>query len=239
MKQRIVSSAACPRGRALLIRWSCNGWLLACVVLATTTAAAPAQIRITGWERDIAAFEAKDRKQPPPRNGIVFVGSSSIRFWDVSKSFPGQPVINRGFGGSELADSVRYAPRIVLPYQPRIVVLYAGDNDLAAGKTPEQIAADFQAFTRVVHNALPQTRIIFLSIKPSPLRWRLHEKSDRANALIAGICKSQTATEYVDVATPLLGAEGKPRRELYRWDGLHLNDKGYEIWAAVVGPHIR
>src|SRR5690242_4123501 len=98
------------------------------------------------WEKDIAAFEKSDRDRPPPKNAVLFVGSSSIRLWDLAKSFPDVPTINRGFGGSQLADSVHFAPRIVLPYEPRVVVLYAGDNDLAAGKTPEQVHADFRAF---------------------------------------------------------------------------------------------
>src|SRR5271166_6572501 len=128
----------------------------------------PQSSRSARWEKAIAAFEEKDKLSPPPRNAIVFVGSSSIHFWNVDKSFPGLSVINRGFGGSELADSVHFAPRIVLPYEPRVVVLYAGDNDLGSGKTPEQVAADFRDFTRSIHSRLPKTRIVFLSIKPSP-----------------------------------------------------------------------
>jgi lysophospholipase L1-like esterase len=148
-------------------------------------------------------------------------------------------VINRGFGGSHLADSVHFAPRIVLPYEPRTVVLYAGDNDLAAGKTPEQVAADFQAFTRVVHDRLPKTRIVYLSIKPSLARWSLLDKGKKANDLIAEQCKKDDRLKFVDVGTALLGSDGKPRRELFRQDGLHLNDEGYAVWAKVVKPHLQ
>jgi lysophospholipase L1-like esterase len=215
---------------------------LACLLAAGVTLGpsrgqeAPAAGR---WERAIAAYEGQDKVKPPPKNGIVFVGSSSIRLWDQSKSFTGLDVINRGFGGSELADSVHYAPRIVLPYEPRLVVLYAGDNDLALRKSPERVAADFRAFVKVVHAKLPRTRIIFLSIKPSPLRWRLADKMKDANARIEAYCKTDDRLRYVDVATPLLGPDGRPRPELFARDGLHLNAKGYERWAAVLKPILR
>jgi lysophospholipase L1-like esterase len=195
--------------------------------------------RSARWEKAIATFEDKDRQSPPPHNAIVFVGSSSIRFWDLAKSFAGMEAINRGFGGSQLADSVHFAPRIVLPFEPRTVVLYAGDNDLAAGKTPEQVAADFQAFTRVVFDRLPKTRIIYLSIKASPYRWKLVEQGRKANDLIAEQCKSDKRLTYLDVSTALLDGDGKPRRELFRSDGLHLNDKGYELWAKLLKPYLQ
>jgi lysophospholipase L1-like esterase len=156
----------------------------------------------------------------------------------VAKSFPGMDVINRGFGGSELADSVYFAPRIVLPYEPRTVVLYAGDNDLASGKTPEQVAADFREFTRIVLAKLPKARIVYISIKPSPSRWKLVDKSRQANELIAAHCKSDERLVYVDVTAAMLGADGKPKAELFRGDGLHLNAKGYEIWASLLKPHL-
>jgi lysophospholipase L1-like esterase len=191
------------------------------------------------WEKDIAAFEQRDREKPPPKNAVVFVGSSSIRLWDLSKSFPGVETINRGFGGSQLADSAHFAPRLVVKYEPRLVVLYAGDNDLAAGKTPEQVADDFRALVRAVREGLPKERIVFLSIKPSIQRWKLVDKVRRANALIEAMCKQEEGLLYVDVGTPLLGDDGKPRPELFREDGLHLNDKGYEVWASVLKPYLK
>ncbi len=215
----------------------------ALALLAVTTAPHGARAyeasRSARWESAIRAFEEKDRTSPPMHKGVVFVGSSSIRFWDLGKSFPGMDLINRGFGGSELADSVFFAPRIVLPYEPRTVVLYAGDNDIGFGRSPEQVAADFREFARVVHAKLPKCRIVYLSIKPSPLRWKLVDKGRRANELIAEQCKADDRLVFVDVATPLLGPDGRPRRELFRGDGLHLNEKGYDIWAAVVKPHLR
>jgi lysophospholipase L1-like esterase len=191
------------------------------------------------WEKEVAAFEERDRKQPPPKNGVVFVGSSSIRLWDLAKSFPGLDAVNRGFGGSELADAVHFAPRLVLKHAPRLIVLYAGDNDLAAGKSPEKVFADFRAFVRAVHQALPKARIIFLPVKPSPRRWPLIGKMRQVNALVAAYCKRDERLRYVDVATPLLGADGRPRPELFARDGLHLNERGYALWASILRPHLK
>ena len=148
--------------------------------------AIPAQVSNAAWEQDMQRFAASDARQPPPRHGIVFVGSSSIRFWEtLAQDFPGKPVINRGFGGSEMADSAFYADRIVIPYAPRLVVVYAGENDIAAGKSPATVLADFQAFRRKVHAALPQTRIIYLAIKESPVRARVRPEVLAANKLLA------------------------------------------------------
>jgi lysophospholipase L1-like esterase len=188
------------------------------------------------WEKAIAAFEKQDRAKPPPKDAILFVGSSSIRLWDLPRSFPDRQVINRGFGGSEIADSVHFAPRILLKYRPRLIVFYAGDNDIAAGRRPERVAADFKEFVRTVHAELPRTKILFLSIKPSIRRWNLVERMRRANELIRDYCKQVKRVEYVDVATPMLGTDGKPRRELFQRDGLHLNAAGYKLWASIVKP---
>ncbi len=201
-----------------------------------------AAVAVAGpWERDIRAFEAADRKAPPAPGGIVFVGSSSIRMWDLPKSFPDLPVINRGFGGSQLADAVLYAHRIVTPYQPRIVVLYAGDNDIASGKSPEQVAADFTAFVKTVRVKAPRVRIIFLSIKPSVARWPLWGTMQRANALIRAAVEAdrRTTLAYLDVGTALLGPDGAPDPRVLMDDGLHLNAEGYARWNALLGPRLR
>jgi putative heme-binding domain-containing protein len=189
------------------------------------------------WGKEIAAFERQDQKTPPPKNAIVFVGSSSIRFWDLRRSFPGMDVINRGFGGSQLADSVALAPRLILKYEPRMVILYAGENDIGFfGKTPEQVAADFRLFVRIIHQKLPKTKIVFLSIKPSPQRWRLIDKMRQANHLIEAECQRDERLLYVDVASALLAKDGKPARELFVADGLHLSAKGYQVWTAILEP---
>jgi lysophospholipase L1-like esterase len=167
------------------------------------------------------------------------VGSSSIRLWDLPKSFPDLDVINRGFDGSEIADSEHFASRIILKHEPRMVVLYAGDNDIAAGKTPEQVLGDFKAFVKTVLKGLPKTRIAFISIKPSIRRWALVDKIRKANVLIETYCKQGEALLYIDVAKPMLGNDGKPRSELFAKDGLHLNETGYALWAMVLKPHLK
>lgn len=188
------------------------------------------------WARDIASFEAQDKKQPPPRHAILFVGSSSIRLWDTRKAFPEFKTINRGFGGSHLSDSIYFAPRIILKYEPRIVVVYAGDNDLADMVTPEQLAQDFRQFTKIIHDKLPGTKIFFLAIKPSSRRWELFDTQKKANALIATQCSKDERLQYVDTVSPMLDGTGNPRKELLRDDGLHLNKKGYAVWNGLLKP---
>jgi lysophospholipase L1-like esterase len=193
----------------------------------------------TRWEKAIAAFEKQDKEKPPPKNAILFAGSSSIRLWNLPKSFPGLDVINRGFGGSQIAESTHFAPRIIIKHQPRLVVLYAGDNDMAVGKSPEQILADFQAFVKTIHKDLPKTRIAFIAIKPSIARAKLSDRQQKANALVAAECKKDDRLVFIDVVKPMLGPDGKPRPELFGKDGLHMNEKGYELWTGLVRPLLK
>jgi lysophospholipase L1-like esterase len=191
------------------------------------------------WEKEIAAFEARDKEKAPPQKGIVFVGSSSIRLWDLKKSFPDLDVINRGFGGSQIADSVHFADRLIVKHEPRLVVFYAGDNDIAAGKTPDRVAEDFKSLVEILHKDLPKTKIVFIAIKPSPSRWALLDKQRKANALIEAFCKKDERLTYLDVATPILGDDGKPRQNLFQKDGLHLNAEGYKLWASLLKPLLK
>lgn len=191
------------------------------------------------WEKAITALEKEDKTKPPPKNGIVFVGSSSIRLWDLKKSFPDLDVSNRGFGGSQIADSVHFADRLVVKHAPRLVVFYAGDNDIGSGKSPEKVAADFGDFVRAIHKDLPRTKIVFLSIKPSMLRWNQWSKMQKANALIETECKNDERLVFVDMSKGMLGKDGKPRKELFQADGLHLNAKGYELWTSLLRPHLK
>jgi lysophospholipase L1-like esterase len=205
--------------------------------------AAPAPPATRGpavFAQEIAQFEASDRRMPPPKGGVVFVGSSSIRLWPaLAADFPGINVLQRGFGGSELSDVVYYAPRIVLPYRPRLVVLYAGDNDLMAGESPATIVRDYQTFVALVHRALPETRIAFVSIKPSPSRWSLADRIRETNELVRRYTATDGRLLYVDVFTPMLGPDGQPREELFVEDGLHLNARGYALWHELLGPIVR
>lgn len=190
------------------------------------------------WAAAIAKFEQKDKESPPPKNGIVFVGSSSIVGWDVAKWFPDRQAINRGFGGSQTIDSVYYADRIVVPYEPRVVVLYAGDNDIAQGKSPEQVFQDWQAFVAKVHAKLPETKIVYVAIKPSIKRWALIEKVRAANSLVAESCAENDKLVFLDIDKPMLGEDGTPRKELFKDDGLHLNETGYQLWSDLLRPEL-
>jgi lysophospholipase L1-like esterase len=187
------------------------------------------------FEKEIRAFETADQKQMPPADATLFVGSSSIRIWTTLKTdFPEFPTINRGFGGSLIADSTLYADRIIVPYHPKRIVFYAGDNDIAAGHSPERVLADFQAFVHKVREQLPTTPIYYLAIKPSILRWKLIDKIREANRLITTDIATDPTLHFVDVFTPMLGEDGKPRKELFRPDGLHMVRPGYELWVSIL-----
>lgn len=190
------------------------------------------------WEKTIQKFEQQDKTSPPPKGGILFVGSSSIRLWKLDKSFPDLRATNRGFGGSEIADSTHFAWRIILKHKPKVVVLYAGDNDIAKKKTPERVSKDFTAFVATVHKELPKTKIAFLAIKPSIKRWNLVDKMKKANALIQAQCEKNPLLVYVDIFTPMLGKDGMPMKDLFAGDGLHLNEKGYQLWTKILRPHL-
>jgi len=196
--------------------------------------AAIAKTPASPWEQAIQEFEAADRLHPPPRDGVLFVGSSSIRMWKLAESFPGLPVIPRGFGGSRIADSTEFAARIVLPAKPRVVILYAGDNDVAGGRTAAGVLDDFKAFVAAVHAGLPDARIVFISIKPSPARWALWPEMQKANALVRAHAEGLSFLRFLDVTALMLGADGQPRPELYVEDRLHMSPAGYRVWVDLV-----
>lgn len=192
------------------------------------------------WKESFDAFDEADRAAAPRPGGVLFVGSSSIRLWnDLETQFEDPvAVVKRGFGGSRLQDTTDHLQRLVLPYKPRVVVVYAGDNDLAEGRTPQQVLQSFADFVAGVHAALPATRIAFVSIKPSPLREKLMQLAAQTNALIAAYCRGDARLDYVDVYSAMLGADGRPRDELFQADRLHLNAQGYALWKSVIAEHL-
>ncbi len=199
-----------------------------------------ATTRPAPFEKEIRAFEKSDRQTPPPMDANLFIGSSSIARWKtLAADFPGIPVINRGFGGSRIGDSTRFVDRIIVPYHPRRIFFYAGDNDLSAGRTPEEVAADFQAFVSAVRVSLPQTPIYFISIKPSPARVKLLSKAKQANSLIQAFIRQGNNLNYVDIFTPMLDADGQPRAELFGPDHLHMVAAGYAIWIDKIMPLLK
>jgi lysophospholipase L1-like esterase len=215
--------------------------LLASVItLADKPASAPAIKPSSNYENEIAAFEAADKKAPPAEGAILFIGDSAIRMWkSLAEDFPDQKVINRGFGGSQMIDSVYYADRIAIPYKPRLIIVKAGGNDLTAGKSPEQILADFGAFVDKVRDKLPDVRIAYQGINPNPARWNQKEKREKTNALIKDYVASGKNLDFIEIWDVFLGPDGLPREDLFIKDRLHNNAAGYKIMADAVRPHLK
>lgn len=189
------------------------------------------------WAGEINQLTRNDATDPVAPGGTLFVGSSSIRMWQsLQTDFPGRHTLNRGFGGSEIADSVYYFDRIVLPYHPAVVVFYAGDNDIAAGKSPEQVLADFRDFRARLYQALPDTWLVFLSIKECPARADKIPQVQEANRLIAADCREESHCRFVDLTSTLRNPDGSFRLELFQPDHLHLTPAGYAAWTKVLRP---
>jgi lysophospholipase L1-like esterase len=187
------------------------------------------------WEKAVSEMEAKLAKRTPAPDTTLFIGSSSIRLWDLPGSFPALSTVNHGFGGSETSDAVHFFDRLVKPVQPARIVMYAGDNDIAKGKTPQQVHADFLAFTRLMREHLsPDTPLFYIAIKPSIKRWELREPMQQANNAIRKTCEDSASLHFVDIWAPMLGPDQTPRPELFAKDGLHLNDAGYRLWNTVL-----
>ena len=193
----------------------------------------------TRWEKDIRAFENRDRQNPSPKDAVLFVGSSSIVMWRTDKFFGEFDTINRGFGGSFISEVNYYTKRIVLPYKPKVIVFYAGDNDIFVGKSAQQVFDDYKEFVKLVQQNLPETKIIFMSIKPSSSRWFSWNKMQEANKLIEDFSAKDSRLIYFDTSPALLGSDGKPNDALFQKDQLHLNRKGYEAWTKQITPVIK
>ncbi|BCU75850.1 GDSL-type esterase/lipase family protein [Luteolibacter sp. LG18] len=192
-----------------------------------------------GWEKDIAAFEMHDTMHAPPKNPVLFVGSSTIVRWKtLAKDLEGTTVLNRGFGGNEIRDTTYYVDRIVFPYQPRMIFLRAGTNDLHGGRSPELVAGDFKAFVEKVRTKLPDVPIAYISVNPTPSRWAEKEAGDRLNAMISDYIKKGPNLVFVDISKLSLDAEGKVRPELFVEDQLHFNEEGYKLLTAAVKPYL-
>jgi lysophospholipase L1-like esterase len=216
------------------------GWVLlvASLVGGRTLALEVADPDPKRFAQEINRFVEWDAKNAVPRDGVLFVGSSSIRMWKSSVAFPNLPIINRGFGGAHLSDVLHYFDVVVKPYHPKLIVLYAGDNDVAGKKDAARVLADYQRFVKLVETHVPGAKIIFLAIKPSLSRWTKWGTMAQANAAIRSYSMSKKTLFYADVASPMIGKDGKPRPELFVKDGLHLNTTGYELWTKVLGPAI-
>ena len=210
------------------------------LALLLAAASALAQTKTNSFEKEILAFEASDKTTPPPKHAALFTGSSSIRLWKtLAKDFPQYHVINRGFGGSQISDCIYFADRIVLPYEPDLIVFYAGGNDIAAKKSPETVFNDFKEFVAKVRVKLPKTQIAYISIAGNPSRWAQVEQVRAANKMVRDFTATQPGLSFIDVFPHMMGADGTPQPDIFVSDKLHMNEKGYAIWKGVVGEHLK
>jgi lysophospholipase L1-like esterase len=194
----------------------------------------------TVWAGEMRRFDKFDRRDGVPGDVIVFTGSSSIRYWStLAADMSPLPVLNRGFGGSQIDDVTYYAERAVLRYKPKAIVFYAGENDMvgvlwSTKKTPEQVRDSFRAFCEKIFAQQPSTPIYFISIKPPKRRIAEWPQMQVANQLIRDYCANDQRLHYIDIVPPMLDARGNPRGDLYAWDGIHMNAQGYAIWSSLI-----
>jgi lysophospholipase L1-like esterase len=209
---------------------------LTCILLQIADAQSVEDPDPLRFEEEINRFEEFDSKNSFPEDAILFVGSSSIRMWKTAEAFPEMPVINRGFGGSHFSDLMHYYDELVLPYAPSVVVLYEGDNDVASGKSNDQVFEDYLEFTDRLMSDFPDVRLVFVPIKPSGSRWDLWPQMKEANQRIKEHMSENDQFYYVDLASPILGSDGTPDDSLFLDDLLHLNEDGYAKWNTAIRP---
>ncbi|MEY4386524.1 MAG: hypothetical protein RLY20_1807 [Verrucomicrobiota bacterium] len=191
------------------------------------------------WETEIQSLEAAAQTNPPPKDCVLFVGSSFVKRWrTLAEDFPGVPVVNHGFGGSQLADSYHFAERIVTPFHPRQVVLYAGSNDINAKKDPALVFGNLVALLTKLRAALPQTRLSYISVAPTPKRWEQVDKVRRFNREAAAYCQKH-GIDFIDIFPLMLGPDGQPKPDIFVEDRLHMNEKGYALWREAVAPFLK
>ncbi len=194
------------------------------------------------WEEAVASLEAGSRGSCAPGECVLFVGSSSIRLWDsLAADMAPIPVIQHGFGGAKLNDLVHYAQRLVTPFRPRAVVVFAGTNDIdpAASKSPEVLLASYRSFVEIIRAAQPDVPIYYIGITPSPLRWSVWPIAQQTNALIEAWSANDANLHFIDTSQALLGANGEPDRDNYIFDGLHLSAQGYGAWTGIIRPRLQ
>lgn len=194
------------------------------------------------FQEAIDTFAEKDSLNPPAPGQALFVGSSSIRMWDsLQADMHPIPVINRGFGGSTIPEILHYFEQLVEPYQPKVVLLYAGENDLAmegAGITPEQVKETFEIFVNTVRGRLPGTeKIYFISVKPSVARWELWPEMEQANQMIQKYARQHDDVVFINVAEKMMDGD-TVREDIFIEDNLHMNRKGYELWKETIKPEL-
>jgi lysophospholipase L1-like esterase len=191
------------------------------------------------FKENIDALIGKKQVQKIEPGGIMFLGSSSIRMWEsLEKDFEKYPVYNLGFGGSHISDVLYYFEDLVLPFKPSLIVFYEGDNDLASGKSPEQVFHDFKEFHKLIKQDLPGIHIGFIAVKPSPSRWHLRKNYELLNQKILSYSLEVGNITFIDIYSHMIGPEGRPIPSLYLKDSLHMTPEGYDLWEKMIRPFI-
>jgi lysophospholipase L1-like esterase len=207
----------------------------AILVLLLASAAMPARAEPQRFMTELSAFAQKEGAQAQA-GGSLFIGSSSIRLWDLAAAFPEARVVNHGFGGATVSDVLASYDLVVAGNKPESIIVYVGENDLAEGREPEAVAGDVSALLGRLRKDFPDARIAFLAMKVAPVRWRLRRDVAKVNRMVAA--QAGAGFDYVDVARGLLTADRRPDRSLYGADGLHLNAQGYARWNEIVGRYL-
>lgn len=192
------------------------------------------------WDKEMEMFEKIDKMYPVGKTPIIFTGSSSIARWNnLGSYFPGKPVLNRGFGGSKTDEVIYYADKAILAYKPKQVVIYVGDNDISSGRTPDKVFSDLKELFTIIRMGAPKATITFISIKPSPSRWKYIPQIKAVNDSVKGYLATLPKADYVDVFTPMLNASGRPIPEYYVADSLHMTVAGYELWKGILKKYVK
>lgn len=244
----LMANIACVRSTVTDRRTASRAWVKALRLALALAAllAGPALLRAEGlpkpdpsfpFSREIEAFAKANDAGPALSGATLFIGSSSIRLWDIRDSFPDITTVNRGFGGATTPDVLHHYPRLLPRAKPASVVVYVGENDLAAGRTPEQVSRDILTLLRRLRSDYPRARIAFLSLKPSPIRWTLWPKMAAVNMTV-GARARVAGFDYIDVGQALLARDGLPDASLFRPDGLHMNQSGYARWTRIVDDYL-
>jgi len=191
------------------------------------------------WAAEINAFEQLNGDSPA-QGGILFTGSSSIRFWKTpAKDFNNSTILNRGFGGSQIIDLIEKFDQIIVQYHPKKIVVYSGDNDIEAGKSAEIVFGDFCTLYGMIKAKLPETEVYYIAIKPSLSRWAKVLEMKKANTMINEYLNTKSNADFVDIYSPMIGTEGKPCKKWFIEDGLHMTKEGYELWTKILAPYIK
>lgn len=229
-------AAIMPQASIRMKLYLCNALLFATILSQSVCAEFPVSDP-NRFEASIADFVTWDKKNSYPEDAILFVGSSSVRLWSTAMAFPGKPIINRGFGGSEISDVIHYYEQVIRPYSPSKIFLYAGDNDIGNGKSAEQVFEDYKKLVALLRTDLPDSELIFISIKPSKLRWEKWPIMVVANRMVRDYAVKHPNLDYADLAAPLLDSDGM-LKDVFADDGLHLNEDGYLLWQEALAPFL-